>query len=168
MVLGMEAQSVFEFGCGFSSKAILQALELTGGSLISCDLRTIEDTGNSREDLEKHKSNWHYIRDNSLNLVKTINSNVFDFVLHDGSHESSVVEQDLKNILPRMKKDSLLVVHDTEHPTIDYRLTPAVEAALKPYEHSKVTLPYGYGLTVIRIEHDFGNGAVQIHWRKRG
>jgi len=31
MVLGMEAKSVFEFGCGFSSKAILAALEPTGG-----------------------------------------------------------------------------------------------------------------------------------------
>jgi len=166
MILGMETKSVFEFGCGFSSKVILKALKETGGKLITCDTRPIEGTGNSSEDIEKHKHNWRYIQGDSLSIVKGLKDETFDFVLHDGSHEYKTVEEDIKNILPRCKKNSILLVHDTEHPTDDYKLKKAVKNALRQCKHSKITLPYGYGLTIVRIEQDFGNGEIEIEWRK--
>ena len=167
IVLGMETKSAFEFGCSFSTKTILKALEETGGKLITCDTRPIEETGNSKEDIEKYKHNWRYIQGNSLNVVGDLKDEVFDFVLHDGSHDWPTVEKDIKNILPRCKKNSILLVHDTEHPGKDYKLAKTVKDALRRYKHSKVTLPYGYGLTIVRIEQDFGNGEVEIEWRKK-
>lgn len=167
IALGMETKSAFEFGAGFSSKVILKALEQTGGELITCDTRSVEGTGNSKADIEKYKHNWRYVQGDSLDVVKKLKDETFDLILHDGSHDWETVEKERKNILPRCKKNSILLVHDTEHPTQDYQLTKSVEEALRGCRHSKTTLPYGCGLTIVRIEQDFGNGEVEIKWRKR-
>ena len=99
-------------------------------------------------------------------MIKRLKDETFDFVLHDGSHDWKTLKKDIKNILPRMRKNSILLVHDTEHPTRNYKLIKAVKGALHWCKHSKVSLPYGYGLTIERIEEDFGNGEVEIKWRK--
>ena len=151
ITLGMEAQNVFEFGAGFSSYTILAALKKTGGRLTSCDITP-----------QEKRENWNFINDNSLNIFPL--KETFDLVLHDGSHEKHIVEQDLRNIIPLMKQDALLLVHDTEHKS--FRLGEAVDNALKNIDHEKVTLPYGYGLTIIRIKENFGNGKVEIKWTK--
>lgn len=162
----MEAKSVFEFGCGFSSKTILQALEETGGKLISCDMRPIEETGNSKEDIAKHQSHWRYIQGTSLDIVPSLKNETFDLVLHDGSHEQEVVEQDLKNIIPKMKMNGILLIHDTQHSgefKVDFE---QCEKVFKGMDYEAVTLPYGYGLTIIKVKEDFGNGEVGIKWQK--
>jgi predicted O-methyltransferase YrrM len=167
MVLGIEAKSVFEFGCGFSSKTILQALEKTGGKLITCDTRPIGGTGISKAELGKHMANWRYIQGNSLDVVPNLKNEVFDLVLHDGSHEQEVVEQDLQYIIPKIKKNGVILIHDTLHPggfKVDFNQCKKV---LKDVKHEFVTLPYGYGLTIIKIKEDFGNGEVEIKWRKQ-
>ena len=43
-VVGLESKNVFEFGSGYSTHIILNALEKTGGILTSCDVT--KDTGN--------------------------------------------------------------------------------------------------------------------------
>jgi len=103
----------------------------------------------------------------SLDILGGLKKEVFDFVLHDGSHDAATVKKDIQNILPRMMRNGIILVHDTEHPTKDYGLPKAVKVALRFRKHSRVTLPYGYGLTIIRVEEDFGNGAVQIRWKKQ-
>ena len=170
IVLGMETQSAFEFGCGFSTKTILEALKETGGKLITCDPRSIDgseggkSTGNSKEDIEKYAHCWKYIQKISEEGLKDLTDETFDFVLHDGSHTLEIVREDIKTIVPRIKKDGLLLLHDTEHPTSNFNLIDAIDWL--DCRFSRVTLPYGYGLTIVRIEEDFGNGEVKIKWRK--
>ena len=41
IVLGMESKNVFEFGTGFSTRAMVEALKLTGGKLTSVDIRSL-------------------------------------------------------------------------------------------------------------------------------
>ncbi len=141
MVLGMNAQNVFEFGAGFSSLFILEALKKTGGKLTSCDLREIEGTGLTKNDIS---DNWNFITGNSIEVVPKIEEK-FDFVLHDGSHEKGVVRRDLENILPKTK--GMILIHDTEHK--GYGLKKEVDGVFGVYD--KVTLPYGKGLTIIRV-----------------
>jgi hypothetical protein len=91
--------------------------------------------------------------------------------LHDGSHTWREVAIDLKLIIPRIKKGGILLVHDTNHPTDNYQLDKAVDSIDFNYDDSgfkieRLTLPYGYGLTMIRIMEDFGNGEVELTWRK--
>ena len=167
LILGMEAKTIFEFGSGFSSKAILMALKKTGGKLISCDNRKLEETGSfyKKDDLMKSLSDrWEYLQCDSLKIDKHLDKEVFEVVLHDGSHDYKHVLKDLEYIVPKIKLGGILLLHDTNHPTQDFNLLQSIKDL--PYELSCVTLPYGYGLTIAEITEDFGNGKVEIQWRK--
>lgn len=165
LILGMEARNVLELGAGFSTPVILSALEKTGGTLTTCDMRDMKDTGNDPT-LKETYSTWTYLQGDTRTTLNTLKTQSFDVVLHDGSHEWRTVYRDLRKILPHMKKNGIILVHDTEHlPTFHLKL--AVRLALLFTPHERVTLPYGYGLTIIRVLKEYGNGSVSLTWRKK-
>ena len=167
IVLGLEAQSVYEFGAGRSSQVILTALQHTGGRLISCDQRELSGTGLNTALITEAGGQWQYVQGDSLDHVPILPKDLaFDLVLHDGSHARDIVTKDLRNILPHMKQDGLILVHDTAHHDKGDNLSPAVIDAMGGVQHSRVTLPYGYGLTIVRIEQDFGHGSIELDWQK--
>lgn len=165
LIVGMEAKNVLELGAGFSTPVILEALKKTNGALITCDQRNIQDTGNDPS-LKENYPAWTYLQGDTRQTLSTVSKDMcFDVVLHDGSHEWRVVYKDLRKILPLMKHNAILLVHDTEHvPT--YRLKLAVRLALLGYRHETLTLPYGYGLTLVRMLGNHRNGEVKITWTK--
>jgi len=167
VVLGLETRTALELGAGFSTRVILSALAHTGGRLFSIDVRPLRDTGNDPRFLAAYAQPWTYLQGDSRDMVEKLGDEVFEFVLHDGSHEPEIVQADLEAILPRMKKNAILLVHDTEHPIHDYGLAPACQRALRDVGHSTVTLPFGFGLTVVRVEEDFGHVVVETSWHKR-
>jgi predicted O-methyltransferase YrrM len=165
VVLGLEAKKVLEFGSGLSSKSILGALGHSTGKLITIDMRSVEETGNSVADLKEYP-NWTYLQGASGEVLRSLNEKGFDCVLHDGSHEWRTVFNDLRKVIPLMKKDGLIMIHDTEHPKINYHLLFAVRLALIFVRHEFVTLPYGHGLTVVRIKSNYGHGKISTTWKK--
>jgi predicted O-methyltransferase YrrM len=166
IVYGMEAKKVFEFGCGYSSQVILAALTRTGGSLTTAEKRDIKDTGNTPELLTAHAGRWRYIQKLSGDVIKEdITGESYDVVLHDGAHEVKTVFWDIRGIVRHMKQDAILLVHDTNHKTFPY-LRWAVRLALLPYRYEMVTVPYGFGLTIVRIKSNFGHGKVTLTWKK--
>jgi len=91
----------------------------------------------------------------------------FDVVFHDGAHDYPTVKKDIQHIVSKMKQNGILLVHDTEHPMkYGNEMMQAVKSALRWCRYEMVTLPYGYGLSIIRIKSDYGNGKVEIKWRK--
>ena len=161
----MEAKNVLELGAGFSTQTILAALKETRGHLITCDVRDLKDTGNPETLQNDFRNSWTYLQGDTRQTLTSIVDKTFDVVLHDGSHEWRVVYKDLRKILPRIKHNGILLVHDTEHiPT--YRLKMAVRLALVGYRHEIVTLPYGYGLTIVRILGNKKNGSITTTWEK--
>lgn len=171
LVVGTEAQSVFEFGAGFSTQTILKALEQTGGHLITCDRRPLAQTGNPSSLSEIYKNRFTYLEGNSHSQLKRLSHETFDCVLHDGSHNARVVFSDLRAIIPRMKKNGIILIHDTEHPALSplFLLKLAVRLALlsRLCRYEILTLPYGYGLSVVKITSDLGNGRVAPRWQKQ-
>lgn len=171
IVEGLEAKKTFEFGTGMSTKVIVEALKRTGGSHISCDMRDLVDTGLTPSYYVDNADRWEYIQKNS-NLISADelkSKGPFDFVLHDGSHIPGEVMKDLRKIIPCMKKNSILLIHDTEDGDKSYYsgMKMAVLKETKDvFGTEMLTLPYGYGLTICRILHDFGNGIVSPTWRK--
>lgn len=172
VIVGMETQHVFEFGCGRSTETILHALDVTGGKLITNDLRTLEQCGvfkdaianfpnwqNLSNGIHEFPPNWTYYREQSSTAtcwIRNSTSHVFDVILHDGSHERDQVIQDLTFILPRLRNGGILLIHDTnaEEWGHDFDLKSTIEPSLKVSGITKwelVTLPYGYGLTIVRI-----------------
>ncbi len=158
VTLGLEPENVFEFGAGNSSKVILSALEQGKGHLYSCDVREFSRVGGVRH------PQWTFYHSSSQNVLLWLDNMAFDLVLHDGSHEAPEVKNDIRSILPYMKQNGILLLHDTFH--TKYGLMDACEAALEGWPHEKMTLPYGYGLTIIRNLRDTGHGAVSPKWEK--
>ena len=160
LVDGLEAQKTFEFGTGVSTDIILTALERTGGSHISCDVNPLSLTG-----VEKigHKQ-WEFRQMNSLDAIKN-DDGPFDFVLHDGSHDYDIVKKDINNIINKMKLNSILMIHDTENKQYIPSLKQAVVKNLN-FKHEILTLPFGYGLTIVKILEDFNNGSIKTTWSK--
>lgn len=157
-VLGVEAKNVFEFGGGYSTVTILEALEETGGNLITCDPRSIEDMGIDNMGTPK---NWEHLKMLSNKGLKKIpEDTMFDLVLHDGTHKRDEVRKDLKAIMPHVKKNGLILIHDTFHTEKRYDILSALKGVVK----GKATLCYGYGLTITRQK----KGAVSIDpkWKK--
>lgn len=165
IVEGLETKKSFEFGTGVSTEVILEALKRTGGEHISCDIRPFEKTGANNKILSY--SNYKYIQNTSINInFDTIGP--FDFVLHDGSHEYNEVHNDIKKIVPRMKKNGILLIHDTEDNGYSNTLKDAYFDAIIEITDNieNITLPFGYGLTICRILKDFNNGIVNPEWKK--
>lgn len=168
MVLGLEASCVFEFGIGLSTHVMLDALEHVGGRLISCANMCPSYIGMTEEMLCSH--NWVHLYGKSQDVLSEIvldglGMSGLDLVLHDGSHVPDVVMSDLQLILPRMKQNGLVLIHDTEY---EYHgLMDSVEKVLRDVKHECVTLPYGCGLTIVRICEDFGYGSVELTWKKQ-
>jgi len=155
LVLGVEAKNVFEFGGGFSSRVILEALEETGGKLISCDPQTDEEL-----EMTSHpKWTHHQMKSNkALKMLKP--DDMFELVFHDGSHRWDVLKKDIKGILPHIKRNGLIVVHDT----IEYGKHYDLQKGLKIFKKERLTLPYGCGLTIIRNRK--GKEDLNLKWEQ--
>lgn len=166
IVRGMEAREVFEFGAGVSTRVILDALEETGGSLRSCSTEAADQICGG---LLYPSSRWTHFQMVSEKVWTQMPSDIiFDVVLHDGSHAAPVVEDDLRHILPRMAQFGMLLVHDTQHSYSGKEVRRGLLNALQEVEYSMTTLPYGFGLTLVRIEGSDRNGRIHPRWRKQG
>tara|TARA_B100001939_G_scaffold251106_1_gene218071 strand:+ start:567 stop:1187 length:621 start_codon:yes stop_codon:yes gene_type:complete len=171
LILGMECKNVFEFGSGFSTKCILEALKITGGKLVSAEQRSLRKQAHffPTHFLTENKDRWRFLQGNSLTEVPKFNHSFYDVVLHDGSHTAHEVAQDINNILPYMKKGSILITHDTQHPSLGPGMANGIKNCdIRNYKHEVLTLPYGYGLTFMRLLESKNNEQVNISWSKQG
>lgn len=170
IVEGLETKRSFEFGTGISTKVILQALERTGGTHTSCDIRDIVDTGLAGDFYVKNADKWRYLQKDSQSLTpEEIDIYApFDFVLHDGSHIPDEVEKDIKKILPFMKRNSILLVHDTFSSNYNDSLLLAARHAFLSLDlnFNEITLPYGYGLSIFKITDSRMKETITPTWVK--
>lgn len=154
-VIGVEAKSVFEFGGGHSTTTILEALEETDGTLITCDPQKAEALW------LKPNDRWTHLKMESRKALKTLEDNqMFDLVFHDGTHKEREVRHDIKLIFPHLKKNGLLLIHDTFDNEKSYGILNVLSDIIK--EHS--TLCYGHGLTIVRQTE--GDISIQPKWTK--
>jgi predicted O-methyltransferase YrrM len=165
-IVGMESKNVFEFGSGFSTHVILNALEKTGGILTSCDITDYSVNPNIT-DFTKKSDRWSFYHGDSNEMFDDdVEFEQYDLILHDGSHIGEEVLVDLNNIYPYLKHDGILITHDTRHHTLGEGMKSAVEEFAKDKDLEMCTLPYGYGLTFFRNKGNLDN-KVELTWRKR-
>lgn len=172
IVYGLEAKNCFEFGAGLSTRVILDALEHTGGTHISCS-RDPKDS--ICKGALKSRKNWAHYGELSSAVLPRLDCELeyknlnFDFVLHDGSHRGPVVAEDLKFIVRRVKRFGMILIHDTQHSNLGGGMRDGVLQGLAEVPwYSHTTLPYGCGLTLVRIERGFVDDTVEITRRKAG
>lgn len=161
--LGLESKEVLEFGAGGSTLAFLSALSKTDGRLTSVDSRPIHEIFTSP--CPEIGPAWNFVQSDSRQFAPP-SETLYDLVLHDGSHEQEIVSADLTNVIPRIRQYGLLLVHDTQHEKLGQQVSTGLMKAIGSTPVSVTTLPYGYGLTVVRIEGNEENGTVNLSWKK--
>jgi len=166
IVYGLETKNAFEFGAGLSTRVILEALDVSGGKLISCSLKSKDEILGGR--IKDHLRWTHFHMKSDALDMKQIEGSRFDFVLHDGSHRGDVLKRDLRKIVPLIKQYGILLIHDTHHSKVGERMRQGLLSGLEGVKHSKVTLPYGYGLTIVKVDGNESNGQVDITRGKIG
>lgn len=176
-VVGMAAKRTFEFGAGGSTRVFLDAHAISTKkdehSLLdhySCSTESrpeiheryqMDDDGGRRLMLGR----WHHCKGESRLLWGTTwGADDLDIVLHDGSHTADVVAADVAWVWPKIRPFGLLLVHDTQHSHCGQEVRSGVRTALSLVEasFSETTLPYGFGLTIVRKEGGQGEGVRPI------
>lgn len=170
LVIGMGAQRVFEFGTGESTKVLHAALKQTGGVLVSCcppDACSPFCEHDAMGGVIKHDDHWHHYGCLSSQAIPQLGpEDIFDLVLHDGSHSADVVASDLLGILPRMRHGGLILIHDVLHSYVGEAMKRGIEAGAcgaKPetLDILQITLPFAFGLMILQT-YCTGNGPVSI------
>lgn len=150
IVRGLEVKAAVEFGAGPSTRAILQALETTDGRLWTCSPSTPLDPA--------WGDRCALYRGDSAGMRAVVDKYwpdlALDFVLHDGSHDEATVYDDIKWALGRTRQFGIVAVHDSEHSYSGPGVSRAIDRAISmsPALISGVTLPYAFGLTLLRVE----------------
>jgi predicted O-methyltransferase YrrM len=170
-VLGLEAKKVFEFGAGKSTFVLLAALQRTGGVLRSISTETVAQIVDAVWNGAPPLQPWAWVHTTGRTQDQTFLAglgDVYDLVVHDGSHAARVVRKDLRRIMAHVNQYGLILIHDTQHSYVGGEMREAVREGLRDTAHTRVTLPYGFGLTIVRVEGNAHLGTVQIARQKQG
>lgn len=165
-VLGLNATRTLEFGAGGSTRVFLDALPADGEH---ASLSTeAADQIRGRYGVVSAGATWIHCRGKSEEY-RSHNLGPLDLILHDGSHAADVVAADIAWAWPYLKRYGLLLVHDTQHSYCGAEVREGVRRGLAAAganwttigrndlpepaaDYSMTTLPYGFGLTIIRRE----------------
>lgn len=150
-VLGLDAQRTLEFGAGGSTRVITDALRHTGGTHWSVSTEKLGDIS-VRYGVEY--PSWNHFC--GLSDDFTVPDEWFDIILHDGSHTFEVVRRDIERTWGCLRIYGLLFVHDTQHSSVGRDVIAGLRDGLDLNDAncSHVTLPYGFGFTIVRKEAD--------------
>jgi len=110
IIRGTEAQLVYEIGVrkGYSTAAILEALDKTGGRLTSCD---IADCQAVIQD-DRLRAGWTFQQMDSKRFA-SVHIAKADVIYIDGSHEPADVRADVIGMWPLLKVGGVMILHDT-------------------------------------------------------
>ena len=147
-VLGLAARRTLEFGAGGSTRVFVEALHKDG-------VHTSISTESADQVAESSGAFpgpcWTHLHGCS-EAHRDFDPGPLDLVLHDGSHAADVVAADIAWVWPHIRVFGLLLVHDTQHSYCGAEMREGLRRGLLGAKFSATTLPYGFGLTIIRRE----------------
>jgi hypothetical protein len=145
--VGLGAQYVAEIGIGATTQALRAAMEVTGGTLYSCD----GDRARFESLLDDQDQHWRLFLGPSDEFLRGLEGPI-DLLMHDGAHDYHQVRADLELALPKLRTFGLVLIHDTQQPDLAGDMLAAVRDATADSEVSFTNLPYSAGLGVLRLE----------------
>lgn len=160
-IVGLGARLTLEFGAGGSTRVISDALGPGGvhRSISTESWKAVAERNGINLDRCDGGAVWFHVQGDSQERRGELDRcGPFDLILHDGSHAADVVAGDIAWAWPRLRPFGLLLVHDTQHSYCGAEMRAGLADGLARAEamYSATTLPYGFGLTIIRKEHGDG------------
>lgn len=159
LAVGVNAQRAIELGVGNSTRALRAAMQFTNGKLWSCDADRDRFAGHA--DADEH---WSLALCTSREFLPSLEP-PFDFALHDGAHTYFDVVADLRALLPLMRRYALVCIHDVQHSLLGEQMSHAVMDGVRGHPVSYVHLPFGFGMTVLRVEES-AHASISTPWTK--
>ncbi len=138
LAVSLKAKLILEIGTGglCSAQCFLHALDITGGEIISCDtVKRFKDFSHPK---------FHFINAPSYEIVK-IWTQELDILFIDGDHQYEAIKRDYALFFPFVRKNGLIIFHDTNHP-----LFPGPGKAVREIEGRKLVFEEFPGLTVFQ------------------
>ena len=111
LAVGLQAKVVYEWGVGYSTLALLRAVQRTGGKVISCDINE-EKAPFVIDHAPDALDRWVFHHLSSEELC-AISSEQAELIYIDGCHVLSCVLWEVEHFWPLLKPDGLMVLHDT-------------------------------------------------------
>ena len=107
------ARLVYEIGVreGYSTHAILQALEQTGGRMVSCDIQGYRQNIHAGRPITSER--WTFIQIDSIHFPRYLDETA-DMIYIDGDHSYGAVRSDVIGLWPFLKVGGLMILDDTQ------------------------------------------------------
>lgn len=171
---GLDAKVILEIGFGRSSFVLARAAREMGGKFITCDRRRFSELLSKTE-----KEATEYCLGLSKDLWETglwlypDEDKGMDFVFLDYFSNENLPEefcvQEINNCMKLMKENGVIAIHDTI--VEKYSITKVMDNPdpgkfCRKFE--KMTLPFNYGLTLIRILDESKYGKIRDQFLKTG
>lgn len=167
---GMDAKTIVEIGFGRSSFALAKAAHLNSGRFISCDMRDFSYLLS-----EEEKSVTEFIHGKSDVVWESLKATGIDFAFLDyfstETWKSDFVLQEIKTCFSLLKENGVICIHDT---MVDKYALKEVFNSLKTkrfgfHDHDLevLSLPYNYGLGIIRRLKPSKYGKIEDHFIKK-
>ena len=164
IVRGLNAKNIIEVGFGRSTICLIHAISLNYGKLYCCD--RYDYTGYLTTD---YKQYIDYTIGDAKTLLKKIDFGVeFIFIDYLSSRERSA-DSSVKAIyrfLKYVKQNGIIAVHDTIEKK--YFVKDAFKKLRKDKNLEVMSLPYNYGLGLIRKLDKSKYGKIEDNWKKKG
>jgi hypothetical protein len=147
LAVGLKAKRIVDLGIGSTTRALRLAAAQTGGTVSSCDFAKARFAHLAT----KQDATWSLYLGPSGEFLRQIEGPI-DFVMHDAAHDYNQVRQDLELLLPKMRRFGIICIHDTQLAELGNGMLAALTDATRNFETSFTTLPFGCGLTILRME----------------
>jgi len=177
MAIGLKAKTIVEVGFGRSTLALLLAVEHlrqseVDSNLICCD-RYDYSSYLHVMDTEIDKSMITFVVGDAKSLIRPLHgklSNGIDFMFLDyfSSRERSAEStyKAIHRFLPYMRQNGIIAVHDTIEKK--YFVKDAFKCLREDKNLEVMSLPYNYGLGLIRKLDKSEYGKIEDNWKKKG
>jgi predicted O-methyltransferase YrrM len=115
---------------GNSADAVLSTCRVRHAALI--DNWSLQSTRTSKEQvdkrLEKFAPYYAILEGDSRRILPELLPNSFDIGFVDGDHSAESCQSDMKKMLPLLRHDGIMFVHDLTNPDYGRHIKPLVEA----------------------------------------
>ena len=138
---------------GVSTLALLYAMSETNGRLISIDIDDVA-TEKARRNVDKYElGQWWDLRIANSGEVALTWTDPIDLLFIDGDHALAGVRADIANYLPHLRPSGVALLHDYYADIGCVFKSDGVAVVVDELDRAAydvVTLPWAYGLTVVR------------------
>jgi len=169
LAIGLNAKSIVEFGFGRSSFVFLKAASFLNSKVTLIDNRDFSYLLSEQEKMlsdflvKDFREVSNSLRNNEISK-EGVDICFFD-VFSNPAMKESIIKRTIEDVYAVTKQNGILMFHDTI--ISEYKIKEVVDDFKSAYDCEILTLPYNYGLTILRKKEESEFGSIKNKWFKK-